>query len=490
MRALQESSHEWESDAEPLGVIMPFSSHDLYPLKDVLLYRLAALPMSNREVCVRLRAVLKPEYFAEDPLSPLRVTVAVMLEHIEQWNTPPSWEVLEHAVMDRVAHKATARRPEDRAAQQAAYRQVLRRLCEADVTTDRLWLERQAVEHAKNVAMGRCILGAAADLEGANGNSPEVRRKIRRDFADAMAVGNEASELGLRYSDAVLEVVDEVTSGRKDLGRIMTGWRQLDDTLRGIGNELVVIAGETGSFKTGTCVNLGANVAAQGKFVAHASFEGEDDIITFRYARCIARVTRAQAAVMSLRELNHLLHKFTPLGGEVQVKYFSRRKHGVDDVESWLAALASSYRRPDLVVVDYADKMQPPARRYERNDLALAAIYDELYALSREFSTGPGDRHGIPIVTPSQVGKGAFGKAVVTADMLAGALAKAMIADIILPICQTWEERRMQPWPVMRLFRAKVRESEGLGMVWFDQDKDRMLLTERAPIALKADGEE
>ena len=125
---------------------------------------------------------------------------------------------------------------------------------------------------------------------------------------------------------------------------------------------------------------------------------------------------------------------------------------------------------------------QTPAER--------AAIYDELYALSREFSTGPGDRRGIPIVTPSQVGKGAFGKAVVTADMLAGALAKAMIADIILPICQTWEERRMQPFPVMRLFRAKVREAEGLGMVWFDQDKDRMLLVERAPIALKADKEE
>ena len=312
---------------------MPSSSHDLYPLKDVLLYRLAALPMSGREVCVRLREVLKPEYFAEDPLSPLRVVMAVMLEHVVEWQAPPSWEVLEHAVLDRIAHRATARRPEDRAAQQAAYRQVLRRLREADLTTDRSWLERQAVEHAKNVALGQCILSAAADLEGANGDSPEVRRKIRRDFAVALSVGNAASELGLRYSDAVMDVVDEFTSGRKDLGRIMTGWRQLDDTLRGIGNELVVIAGETGSFKTGTCVNLGVNVMAQAKFVAHASFEGDDDVILFRYARRVGRLTRQEAAAAGLCGLDPVLQRFRALGGEVQVKYFSRRKHGVDDVE-------------------------------------------------------------------------------------------------------------------------------------------------------------
>ncbi len=41
-----------------------------YPLSEPLVYRIAALPMADAAACAKLRAVLKPEYFAEDLLFP------------------------------------------------------------------------------------------------------------------------------------------------------------------------------------------------------------------------------------------------------------------------------------------------------------------------------------------------------------------------------------------------------------------------------------
>ncbi len=469
----------------------PILTDHPYPYNEALVYQIAALPMTGAETCVRLRPVIRPEFFAEDPDAPLRVVVDVMFGHAKQWGRPPSWEVLDQLVEERIARRLRTRKDEDAAAVRALYRQTLRRLRDADVATNRAFLEARAVAHAEDQALGRALLASAEMVGGGmNGDRAAARSKIQKGLAEAFAVGAPAMELGMRYSEHVVGVFDAWRSGEFAAGKIATGWTQIDARLEGgFGHELVVIAGQTGAFKTGVCVNLGAAAMAQGRFVAHASLEGEAPVLLFRYGRRVGRISKHDVRGTPMEDLAGSLLRHRAIGGELAVKYFRRRKAGVEEVESWLAALAARGRRPDMLIVDYADKMAPPGRhQYQRDDLALSAIYDELEGLSHDFPAGPDGRKGITVVTPSQVQKGAFGRRIVTAKDVAGAVDKAAIAHIILAICQTPWEARQAP-PVMRLFIAKAKEAENLGTAWFHQHKDASLLEECPSVDLPDDAE-
>lgn len=457
-----------------------------YPFSEVLKYRLAALVMADRATAVRLRGVLRPEFFGEDSAAPLRVAVETVLDHVAQWQQPPSWEVLDHLVVERISRRLATHRGEDRAAVVALHRQTLRRLREADVVTDRAWLEAQAVEHAEDMALHGFVMRAAEALQGTNGDRPEVRRQLRQEFGEALAIGVSARDQGIRYSTSAVGVAEEYLSGARDRGRILTGWTQVDRVTRGIGNELVVIAGEPSSFKTGTCVNLSVNVMAQGKYVAWAAFEGDEPSIMYRHVRRTMRVERSTAVGMPDVTRRASILRFVRMGGELALRFFNRTRDGVAEVVAWLTQLASEGRRPDLLIVDYADKMRPVGRRYERRWEGEAENYDALYALSREFPGGKtGD--GIPVVTPCQVGRGSTGKRVVGKEDLAGAFEKAAIADVILAICQTPYERNHLVPEILRLYGAKVREAEDRGMAWFKCHKDQMLLEETGPVPLPDD---
>lgn len=462
----------------------PASMPQQYHLKEALVYQIAALLMVSAEVYTKLRPVLRAEYFAEDPESPLRVIVERVLSHAKDWGKPPSWDVLGQLVDDHLGIKLMSRREDDAAAVRALYRQTFQRLRDADTKTDRAWLEQQAIMHAEDQALGRVLLASASSLEVANGDRARVRRQMRKDFDVAFNTGASSKDLGSLYSDRIIQVFDDWISGEFHAGRIPTGWAQIDHALEGgFGRELVVIAGEAHSFKTGVCINIAAAAMAGGHFVAWASYEGEEPAILFRLGRRVARLKKQLVRDTAFGLLKPSLLRHRPVGGDLAVKYFSRRKAGVDEVEGWLAGLTAEGRRPDMLIIDYADKMAPPGRHFERNDLALSAIYDELSGLSHEFPGGPEGRKGMPVVTPSQVKQGAFGKRVVSMADLAGAIDKAAIADVILVICQTKWEKEQTP-QVMRLFRAKAREAENLGFAWFHQDKDSMMLEECAPVEI------
>ena len=100
---------------------------------------------------------------------------------------------------------------------------------------------------------------------------------------------------------------------------------------------------------------------------------------------------------------------------------------------------------PDMIIVDYADLMQPETT-YNQFRHNLAAIYTGLRQIAVE-------RNCI-VITASQSNRASIGAKVVSLQHFAEDIQKANISDVVLSLCQTKEEKDISK---MRIFCCKNR---------------------------------
>lgn len=140
---------------------------------------------------------------------------------------------------------------------------------------------------------------------------------------------------------------------------------------------------------------------------------------------------------------------------------------GADDVFSPASVrsfLESQRRRGhpiDVLFIDYADLMETGRKLEDYNE--LGEIYRDLRRISARF--------GVPIWTASQAVRGSLNKRWLGMDDIADSFKKARIADLIVTINQTYEEREAGK---MRLAIVKSRRNPGSPKIHLDMDLTRM----------------
>lgn len=248
--------------------------------------------------------------------------------------------------------------------------------------------------------------------------------------------------------------------------RIATGiCQELDDALTGglAAGELGFFLAPPGRGKTLALVNVGANAFREGKKVLHVTLEIRARSVGKRYDCCLTESTYDE-----IREQPELLMKRFKLlkksGGSLMIKDYSYVHCGVSELNSILEERNNTSNPVNLLIVDYADLMIPP-QKYRDTRHEITKIYEELRILAGYFE--------IPVWTASQGNRVSLSKRTIDMRDIAEAFAKANIADLIIAICQTEEEKMEKE---MRLYIAKTRMGETNPTIPVVADLRRMLM--------------
>jgi replicative DNA helicase len=203
---------------------------------------------------------------------------------------------------------------------------------------------------------------------------------------------------------------------------VATPWEVLNNIIGGgiSGGELGVILALTGVGKSHALVDIGAAAAKAGLRVAHFTFELGEIRVGKRYDARLANVAhddlpnhreKVEKAIAELGE------------GAINIKKYPNREASVVTLRNYVNRLVMENKKPDILIVDYADIMKS-GKNYDNKRFEEEAVYEELRSLADELM--------IPIWTASQVNRSGMDVEVLTLKHIAECFAKANIADLFI----------------------------------------------------------
>jgi len=397
---------------------------------------------------------VKPQYFESD----VHIDLArVFNDYYEKYQVQPSPEVIQEEVRKLTAHSKVKKEKEK------DYLECVDRLMNMDLA-DRAYVQDSAIAFGKKQALTEAILKSVDDLQKAKDFSI-IEKRIK----EANQVGENIGDLGTDYFETInarMPVYHE-----RDAEKIKTGIDKVDQLMAGgLGRgELGIVIAPPGTGKTLSLVNFGAAGVNQGKNVAHFSLEMSEQRVTQRYDstftnKDFAYIRDNQDSVAKALGMIKKVRK-----GRLKVKSFPTRTCTVDMIKAYLTKvkLADGFV-PDVIIIDYPDLLRPTSTYSERRT-ELEILYEELRGLAQEFDAA--------MWGASQTNRGALEKKVVTIADLAESFGKAAVADFMIAISQTKEEKKNNE---LRYYIAKSRNGESDFTVHCDVFYDKMRVRSNA----------
>lgn len=227
---------------------------------------------------------------------------------------------------------------------------------------------------------------------------------------------------------------------------IATSLKELDrkDILNGgLGKgELACVVAATGVGKSHFLVMMAAEAVKQKKNVVYYSMELAETLVGSRFDSYFCGIDCSNLPENKQKVID--CYKEFSLGHLV-IKQYPMYAASVNTIRAHMERLTLKHAKPDMIVVDYADKLRS-SREYDQLRLELSLIYEELRALAVELQ--------IPIWTASQANKEGSSSEIVDLSNMSEAYGKAATCDVVLGISRMPHEKALG---VGRLFIAKNR---------------------------------
>lgn len=420
----------------------------MYEFAEGFQLKIIAMMARDRRFYTIYKEILKPKYFRKD----IHIDLARLIhDHYEKEMdrskkkdtevTSPTLEVLWEEI-----RKLTSSNDKKKAIKDQYEDEVIG-IMHADLS-DAEYVKESVVGFAKRAAMAHAIMNSAEEIEKGTQDYAKIEDLIR----DAMKVGEDISDIGTDYFENAEARMKNYEAGIEGIRRVPTGLSGLDKVTKGgLGDgELGVIIAPPNRGKSFALTNIGAGAVSNGYNVAHYTLEMPEPQVAKRYDNRLLRKDFAYLKANGIsKALTALLNIQKHLKGELIIKKYRTNECTVDTIRSHLTRLHMEKGfKPDLIIVDYGDLLTP-RRTYADKRFELESIYLELRDLGDEFSC--------PVWTASQANRGALDKKVITIGDLAEAFNKANIADLMVALCQTVEEKRDG---IMRWHVAKHRDGE------------------------------
>jgi replicative DNA helicase len=273
---------------------------------------------------------------------------------------------------------------------------------------DLKYIKDELLTFCKNQAIKTAVLKSADLLQ--KGSYDQIKVLIDQ----AMRAGQErnvghvwAEEFEMRISKAARNV-------------IATPWdciNQITDGGLGAG-ELATVIAPSGIGKSWILAAIGAAAMRQGKTVAHYTFELSESYLGLRYDSIFTSI--APNLIKDHGDLVKL--KIAGITGNLFIKYFPTGTITINAINAHFQQLSNMGKRPDMIIVDYADLMRS-ARKADARHEELGFIHEEIRGFLGE--------QKIPGWTASQSQRSAAQDDVVEADKIAGAYSKIMANDLV-----------------------------------------------------------
>ena len=263
-------------------------------------------------------------------------------------------------------------------------------------------------------------------------------------FEEISKLLNDALKLGIDRDFGYDYLKDfEARFVQKARDPITTGWADIDKiTKGGLGkSELGVVIAPTGAGKSMVLVHLGAQALKAGKTVVHYTLELQDTVVAQRYDSCLTNVSLNE----TYKKKDEIYEKVKSIPGRLLIKEYPTKSASTHTIRSHLEKLQQMGEDIGMVIVDYGDLLRPVNVQKEKRQ-ELETIYEEMRGLAQEF--------GCPFWTASQTNRSGLSERLVTMESISEAFNKCFVADFILTLSRTMEDRNNNEG---RFFIAKNR---------------------------------
>lgn len=280
------------------------------------------------------------------------------------------------------------------------------------------YVQDKFLDFAKNQALKVAIFKSADLLEAARYD------EIKKVIDQAMRAG-QPRNIGHNWKEDIQIRLTGVTRNV-----VPTGWSAVDILLGGglAGGELGVIAAPSGIGKSWALATIGANAARMGKVVVYYTLELNENYVGLRYDTIFTGIEPG-SIVNHPSEVEHAVEQ---IAGDIIIKYYPARSINVHTLRAHLENLVVNKKKPDLILIDYADLMRSVDRadaRYQE----LGAIYEEIRGMAGELD--------VPVWTASQTQRSSIQDDIIQADKISESYNKIMTADVVISLSRKLEDK-------------------------------------------------
>jgi replicative DNA helicase len=429
--------------------------HSTYEFDASFQQKIVALSLRDGAFNRRVEGLLKPEFFEDDADATL---VDIANDHFGTYKTVPDPIVLVNVIKDKVKSKSIRKDllPDIQAKIRATNKEDL---------SGRDYVIDQVSTFAQHQAMAAAILKSAEYLD--EGKMEEVDKIMKK----AMQVGASSSNTTYDYWEAIEKRSQrriDLASGKiKPIG-ISSGVMALDKVLKHKGwgrREMTVFMGGPKSGKTTALGTFAKNASLDGYNVLYATLEVSAEILADRLDAAVTQ-TAMNKLDSSIKDVETKVKAAKKKAGRFVVEEFPTGTMRPSDLRRVINKHAGDGIIFDLVVVDYADIMAPEVKTNDPIENSKS-VYVDLRAIAQT--------EDVALVTATQTNRNGANASVATMTDVAEDFNKIRIADLVISINATDEEKAMGE---ARLFFAASRNQEGGFTLRIKQAMERMSFIE------------
>jgi replicative DNA helicase len=353
--------------------------------------------LTDKAFLQQVSDILLPEFFDSEATQWI---VQTTVQYFQDYKTPPTLDVFKIKVQDV-----------DRDVLKTSIVETLKDSYRYLESQDLDFVKEEVIGFCKNQCIKRAILESVEFL--AKGEYDAIKASIDQ----AMKAGAD-KEVGHEYNDSVAErYQDNIRS------TIPTPWPVINDLSDGgFGKgELVVFVAPAGIGKSWGLINVGAHAIKNGLNVVHYTLELNAGYVGQRYDAVLTGIAN-QNLKYNIDEVTAAVAK---LKGNLVIKYYPTKTASSSTIRAHIEKMILIGKKPDLVIVDYADLLRGAVARKEMRH-ELESIYEDLRGIAGEY--------GVPLYTASQANRSALEDDVIEAGKISESYSKVMIADFVLSL--------------------------------------------------------
>jgi replicative DNA helicase len=424
-----------------------------YAFDDDFQKKIAAMALRDVTFMQRTDGLIKPEYF--ENLADASIT-NIVLRYFKKYKKVPEAAtfatLLKHEIAMKTVKPDMARIIIPR----------IKELRESDIS-DRDFVIDQVATFARYQAVSKSILDAVHRLEMHDFDS------ISTALQSALDVGAHPDAGLYKYGEMIETRTEERldrAAGKLPPTGISTGYAGIDNHLyhKGWGRrELSVLMGGAKAGKTTALITFGINAAAHlyRYNVLYVTLEVSSKIIAERMDANISNQLMFELGDKP-HEVKEKVSAFKEKSGEFNIIEFPAGTMTVSDLRRVVEHHKAKGIKYDLIIVDYADLMAP-----ERFTDSSIENSKSVYVALRGFAM----QEDLAVLTATQTNREGAKAAVAKMTDIAEDFNKVRIADVVISINKTDEERSMNQ---ARLFFAACRNQPSNFSIRIEQDIDRM----------------
>lgn len=413
--------------------------------------KLAALCLRDTEFMARVEGLLKPEYFERSAEGTI---VSLVLRYYDKYRKTPDMATFAMLLKDAVKQKKI------RGDLVPAIKESVAAVCTTDIS-DRAFAIDKVVEFAQEQAWKIAILKSVDFVE--TGRFDLIKKEIEAASMVGHATDVDAYDYFALIERRTIER-NERAAGIVPPKGITTGIKALDDALlhQGWGRrELSLIMGPAKAGKSMALLEFSKNAALVGKDVLCVTLEVDSEVLADRLDANLS---------------NYMMRELTHKGSEVEDhvkrvaghagKFIIHRYPPGSFTPGDLRRLLNKYEAKgivfDLVTVDYGDLMAPDVRTRDNPIEDSKNVWTGLRAIAVE--------RNVALLTATQTNRDGAKASVAKATDVAEDFNKIRIADIVISINRTDEEKLRNE---ARLHFAASRNQGDAFSLRINQDLER-----------------